>query len=236
MTNTEVFRAVFNDIEHYLKDKYRFSDNTGFQAMVDACESRDQIVRRFSSSLKKYARLRNVVVHENDVIADVSEKVTQSMKMIYEALVDPPGVSDFIHEVATCQLSDTLLSVLLTVRAKDFSQFPAYNGGLFQGLVTENGITRWLARHAEDDLFSTAETSISDILGCEESNDNVRFVARSASAYEAAARFTSADSPGNKHVEAVIITEHGKPSERPIGILTTWDVLHHPVFQLPEVQ
>jgi len=52
----------------------------------------------------------------------------------------------FQRDVTRISHRDTLVHVLNLVRKNDFSQFPVYREGRFVGLITENGITRWMAQ------------------------------------------------------------------------------------------
>jgi len=49
-------------------------------------------------------------------------------------------------------LSDSLSTVLRVIEKRYYSQFPVYDGNNFKGLLTENGITRWLAHHVSNEL------------------------------------------------------------------------------------
>lgn len=141
-------------------------------------------------------------------------------------MLDPPKLEKYIGEVTIFQASDSIRDVLIAVRKHHYSQFPVYSNGGFRGLVTENGITRWLAHHAEDDLFSTADTRVEDVLECEENQNNVKFIARTNTIYEALDSFSEAMETGVGRIEAAIITHRGTADDKPLGIITTWDVVN----------
>ncbi len=73
-------------------------------------------------------------------------------------------------------------SALAQVR-NNYSQFPVYSGDAFQGLLTENGITRWLARaHAghETSIVDLEEERVDAVLALEEARESWAFVCRCA--------------------------------------------------------
>jgi predicted transcriptional regulator len=118
---------------------------------------------------------------------------------------------------------DTLARVLKVINERDYSQFPVYKGDEFRGLLTENGITRWLAHHVVDtlSLVELDDIYIEDVLRSEEERKNYQFVPRSMLVDDVSASFASEAS-----LEAVLITSNGKHTEKLLGIVTRWDILH----------
>jgi len=103
----------------------------------------------------------------------------------------------------------------------DYSQFPVMDGNRFIGLLTENGITRWLAGKIvkEMSLVDFADARVSDLVGSEESRKNFLFVSRRMSIAEAREKFR-----GNGLLEAVFITEKGRNGEKLLGLINRWDL------------
>ena len=90
------------------------------------------------------------------------------------------------------------------------------------GLLTENGITRWLAHHV-DTKFSTVELDdvpVKAVLQNEEMLKTCCFVAGDIRVDDVSALFAS-----HGELEAVLITTQGKESEPLLGIATRWDIL-----------
>lgn len=118
------------------------------------------------------------------------------------------------------QKRDSLDVVLETVREKRYTQFPVYKGDKFEGLLTENGVTFWLADKIDEDLFSIKETKISEILDKDEKNKNYRFISRNKNIYEVQNYFN------NHEIEALFVTDSGKEQQKILGIITSWDILN----------
>jgi predicted transcriptional regulator len=124
---------------------------------------------------------------------------------------------------APCQdaVDDSLASVLQLVAKCEYSQFPVYQAGKFKGLVTGNGITRWLAQYSlSESLIDFSDISVGEVLSKEEVRENCIFVKRSALVDDVYAEFTR-----KPMLEAAIITQHGKEDETPKGIVTRWNVI-----------
>ena len=116
---------------------------------------------------------------------------------------------------------DTLAAALKRIRMLDYSQFPIYDDGRFVGLLTENGITRWLAHRASTDPSPIAldAVDVHAIAKLEERRPNHVFVEGSRRADDLGAMFAD-----QELLEAVLITRSGKASEPLLGIATRWDV------------
>jgi CBS domain-containing protein len=90
------------------------------------------------------------------------------------------------------------------------------------GLITENGITRWLAHHVHtvDSLVEIQDVSISALVKEEETSENVGFISRATSVDAILQLFS--DRP---LLEAALITNNGRKTESLLGIVTRWDVV-----------
>jgi len=74
-----------------------------------------------------------------------------------------------------------------------------------------------------NDVFSLAETPISQVLEYVEDEDNYRFVSRNKSLLEVLQLFEDYAGSGRR-LEAVLITDSGKPNEKLLGIVTIYDL------------
>ena len=150
--------------------------------------------------------------------------IVQKLKECRDRLINPPGViPTFQRKVETLLIQNPLARVLKIIRQRDYSQFPAYEGERFRGLLTENGITRWLAHHV-DTKFSSVEledVSVKEVLQNEERLKTYHFVPADSRVDDVSGLFAL-----HGELEAVLITTEGKESEPLLGIATRWDILH----------
>jgi predicted transcriptional regulator len=70
-----------------------------------------------------------------------------------------------------------------------------------------------------EDIISLRETKIEDVLSFE-STDTWHIIDANATIYDALAYFSDA----TKRVQALLITQNGRSREKPLGILTFWDI------------
>lgn len=223
-SNFNRFVDAYNEIDAFMRRQVGVDQSPGFM----------DVVRRFGEKrprfegvkeLRLFAELRNLAVHGQRLVEPVfepSDEAVARVEAIRNRLISPPVVGvAFARKVQTVTPSFPLSDVLALVRQHDFSQFPVYTDGGFCGLVTENGLTRWLAKHvaANGSLIELGDHKVDEVLTHEEKRQSARLVARMTPVDEVEVMF--ADSP---ILEAVIITQNGRPNEQPLGIVTEWDV------------
>jgi len=116
------------------------------------------------------------------------------------------------------------VTVLKRIAARDYSQFPVYTGNKFEGLLTENGITRWFATRAAKDgaLNKFRGVSVRHLLPQEECELQEACTFVSGSEEVRAVRNMFAN---QALLEAVLITDNGRSNMPLKGIATRWDML-----------
>ena len=217
----------YNEIDAELRRRLRKNKSIGFLELIAGFE-RDGGSRDDSDLLQRTSILRNFVVHQPKTDGDLCAVPTQGfldeLTEFKNRLVAPERVIPrFAKSVVTISPADTLTRVLREIARRDFSQFPVYEQSRFKGLLTENGITRWLAKHIQRtfSLVDLEEAYVFELLREEEQRNNYHFVDKSFPVEEARRMFRE-----REQLEAVLITERGQRAEPPLGLVTRWDMLH----------
>ena len=221
------FLHCYNEIDAELRRRLRKEKRTSFASLIREFE-RSGGSRQDGDLLERAGALRNFVVHEpkkeHDCCAVPTELLVLQFRQLRDQLLDPEKVTPrFAKRVETISPDHTLTHVLRQIARRDFSQFPVYQADKFKGLLTENGITRWLSKHVERtfSLVELEEVYVSELLREEELRDNCHFVHGKVTIEEARRMFRE-----HGALEAVLITENGQRTEPPLGIVTRWDMLH----------
>lgn len=221
------FEAAYNSIDRFLRSKYHKDNSFPFSSLLEL----NWPDRRagIKVELRAFGDLRNALVHSKirpgKPLAYPSLWTVERIERIQADLMSGAVVIPlFQRDVLVLQTSDSLTKVMALIRENNFSQFPVYEGRTFQGLLTENGITRWLANHlsAKADIRQSSEIRISQLLVAEEGGDNYAFCHRNTPIDELLVLFAR-----KPLVEAILITENGKKHEKLIGIVTRWDILKY---------
>jgi predicted transcriptional regulator len=222
----ERFKDTYNDIDRYLRKFLQMDKNVSFIRLV-----KDYAAHyprwRYQEPLSLLSDLRNMLVHlpekEYAYISIPTEIAIETLKSIRDSLLVPDLVlPKFQKPVTKVNWSDSLATVLEIINKMQFSQFPVYKGEKFVGLLTENGITHWLAQHTVSNmtLVEFSEERVEAVLSREEKRNNYEFISRSTTILDAENRFVM-----NPSLEALLITEHAKPEDALLGIITRWDIL-----------
>ena len=202
----EQFEADYNAVDRCLRGALDADDHVGFAKLVRRYAN-EHVGWADAEFLTTIAKIRNLIVHERTdlhrhvVIPTLA--VAEGLKHCKERLMNPArAVPTFQRGVETISIHDTLSRALKIIEARDYSQFPVYEGRRFRGLLTENGVTRWLARHVSQSVSSVmlGDIPVSQVLQNEEERKN----------------------------QAVLVTASGDETESLLGIATRWDILHLP--------
>jgi len=224
----EDFEVYYNDLDHYLRKSLGTDKQVPFKYLVNEF-SRKHPGWKDANLLITLAEIRNVIIHEKTerfrYVAIPTPPVVDELKACKERLMNPGYVIPiFKKDVKKLSLNDTLVKALKLIREYSFSQFPVYDGLKYVGLLTENGITHWLAFYIskEISLVDLDEVSIKDVLRNEEQRENCIFIPKDMRIDDLKALFSE-----NNMLEAALITEHGKEIENLLGIATRWDIVHY---------
>jgi predicted transcriptional regulator len=228
----ERFEAAYNAIDRFLRHKLGRDNHAPFSALLESYWP-DRNRSSVKVELRSFGDLRNVLVHSkvrpNQHLATPALWVVERIERIRDEMTSPGlAIPTFQRAVRTVRTTDILFHVLTLIRQCDYSQFPVYDEGKddrFRGLLTENGITRWLAHYvdkAQQSLERAGKVAVKNLLGEEEHSRNYQFICRSAPVDELILIFAK-----EPLVEAVLITETGKRTEKLLGLATRWDILRH---------
>lgn len=227
--NSDRFIVSYNRIDQLMKDLIGTNEHMAFFRLIDFAKKKNAIIRRYEADLREYGDLRNAIIHHRTslefAIAEPHDEVVAKMEEIEGALVKPITVAQmFRTNVTIFQETDSLSYALKTIKDKKYNQFPVYKGKTFKGLITPVGITMWMASKVDSDSFSRKRTMLSEILAHESNRANHRFIQSGASVFEAVEIFKSSVIRGRR-LEALLITEDGKTSDKLIGIVTPMSLL-----------
>ena len=102
VSNASRFLQSYNRIEAQLKLLYNAKATANFTDLVKRCSDLDITVRRYSSELIDYGKLRNAIVHrtagstDETVIAVPCDEVVSTIEFIEAMLCRPPRLIDAI--------------------------------------------------------------------------------------------------------------------------------------------
>ncbi|CCI01058.1 MAG: CBS domain-containing protein [Microcystis sp. LE19-84.1B] len=227
MNNSDHFLQAFSSIERFLRLKVNSDNYPSFYQLVDKVSMSNSVVKAFKNDLKEYADLRNAIVHERSdghIIAEPNDRAVKNIKHIESVIISPPKViPKFQKSVALVQKDASIGDAVKLMLEHSFSQIPVLDNGIFSALLTANTITRWLGACVSEEIFSLKETPIQKVLEFTEDRENHKFISRNTTMFEVLESFQAFESRG-KQLDALLITDGGKQTEKIIGIITVSDL------------
>jgi predicted transcriptional regulator len=222
------FLSAFNDIEDWMRHELDAKDEDEFAALLRRLERTDAQVRRYAAELKRLARLRNLIAHNHSrdkPLAVPTSSSVERAEAIASLLRSPPLLLTLAAKpVEQCSPADPLGSCVKKMHAGVFSQLPVYDGDRYCGLLTAETIARWLATFfVGDGTGIVDEQTVAEVMRHQEDGDNVRFSPRQATVATGLAAFDEFLKRG-KRLEAILITNSGRPTESLLGIVTIHDI------------
>ncbi|MBB6053897.1 CBS domain-containing protein [Armatimonas rosea] len=216
------FITTFNFVEQHLRVSLGVPPEARFTQMTQKYFER-RVDQKDRFDLDAFASIRNAITHSAEPLFSPSIVAVERIEAIFERMVNPKLIYPrFKVDVDCVALEDTLASVFNTIAQRDFSQFPVYSDKKFHGLLTENGLTRWVAQHVlhTSPSVNLDGATVADVLSLEQSQGTSQFVPKTMTVDEM--RYCFAVAPD---LEAVLITETGDSTEKLLGIATVYDLL-----------
>ncbi|WJY97684.1 CBS domain-containing protein [Corynebacterium fournieri] len=228
-TNRAVpFLAAFNAIEKFLRSELSAKRSDGFSWMARLAAKKGILTREQSDALQEFADLRNAISHgEYDNLRPIAEPLPETVaeiERIRDRLLAPTLALDVVEHQRVVSFSpdSDIHEPLAVIASEGLAQFPVYEDGECVGLLTTNAIARWLAAELRaDDTIATG--TVADVLTHSGKLDQPVFLPRSVTA-AAAMESLSTPLPSGAVPRLAIITEHGKPTQKPVSVLGATDI------------
>lgn len=224
----ERFEIAFNQIHTELKKLVNTEVSDHFLELLHKAKNRHASIRKFFDDLKSYAKLRNAIIHEksrqNFYIAEPHLEVVERIESIAHFLQRPPSALSIASgRVKTYDGFEDVKDFLLDTKNDPYTQFPIYKANKFVFLLTERGLRSFFANTIKGSIIDLSNIKIFALQSYEEER-NVIFVSSSQNVFELENIFEERVQNGNK-LEAVLITPNGSKEEKPVGIITPWDLI-----------
>ncbi|BES63926.1 CBS domain-containing protein [Gottschalkiaceae bacterium SANA] len=229
MKNSEVFLSTYQEIEEYFQRELDSSHHLRFYEMVNRMKKKSAAVRRYEFDLREYADLRNAITHGNmgeDVaIAEPHDKVVEDLQKIRDQIVAPPVITKIVtHDVKTIDGSMRFSDALGLMKEHGYGQLPVYEEEQYQGIFNGEIVMRWLRSNHKREVLKMNQVTVNEIIDSDSAQSHqVIFKPRAASVLdiqETVERYTDKQ----YRLQAIIITENGKPTEKPLTIITSADL------------
>ena len=222
MSNASEFIKDFTALESWMTNKLNSKEHETFHTTVYKLGIENRQIRQYSSILRRMGDLRNAIVHSDRypefIIAEPNEETVNEFKQISELIMQPPALLTFCgRNPSSVALNTPLPEILSLMSTKDYSQILVQKENTYH-LLSREAISKWLESNITSDIISIKDTTAEDILKHGDPRA-CRFVGKNIDVFEFVDIITSAQ----KAIQAVVVTQNGKDTEKPLGIATIWD-------------
>ena len=227
--NTVEFLDLYNRLERLIRERYHLSRDGGAIAWL---LNRDKAPRALRDELDYCREVRNFLQHNERI--DGSYAVIPSDAMLdalhatlsrFKAMGSADDVCTRREQIRVAALDDAVRPVLRDMAKHGYAHVPVLEDGRVVGVLSEGTVLAYLVDDMTLEIPQNAtlrdlEARLS--LGAHEQG-RFAFVARHEPADEVAELFQASLRQASR-LAMVFVTEHGKPDERLLGIITAWDL------------
>lgn len=225
--NADRFLASYNRLESRLKTIYGVRPTQNFTDLVKRCSDLNITVRRYSSELIDYGKLRNAIVHRTagqgeSVIATPCDDVVDTIEYIEQQICRPPKITDAfkIKKIVSVFADEPLLRAAEEFAENRQKTLIVYDHGVMVGVINSYALYGIIARAAaegEDVTRLLHEKKCADgVIAAE--MDNYSLMNKYATVVDVFTEFEK-----RRGLVAVIITENGAIGEKVLSIITPAD-------------
>lgn len=220
--------VAFKKLETKLRHICRAGDGERFSDILGKVEKVNFLIRAKKNLILDLYALRNVVAHadRDKYIAEIKEFAFDELSKILKLLDNPPTVGIvFKTSVYSTTPFESTETVIRKMKECIYTHVPIYENDKYYGTFSESTLLLWLVDNIKDGKAEFNKNSIRDIKKnyLFNKSDKVDFISESKSIFEVQAMFEKAIGGGNR-LGALIITKSGDKDDKPIGIITAWDL------------
>lgn len=229
MNRADEFVRLFNTLVDRLRKMTGQGHAAAFHELVAAAARTNPVVKRNVSLLRDYSELRNAIVHYHSYPAEYVAEPTEKTLARFGNLVDAIASRRKLYpahrkDVRVFQADEKFTEALKYMDEMNFSQVVALKHGEHV-LLTAEGIAEWLQTRVKGECLDLSTYTVGDVLEFEKGQKST-VMSRFQTIDEALELFSkTALGRRSTRIYAIIITHSGKRTEKPLGIVTAWDLL-----------
>lgn len=237
----EELLKIYNDIDAFLRRQPDSGDrHADHSSLIRQVARHNRVVARYESEMRAAAQLRNIIVH-NPLSETASPLAMPHIELVNRygeirmALLHPASALSIAvpaSQIYTATLETPLRQVLKDMNDNIFTHVPIIKNNQMIGIFSENALLSYLADNSDVIILGdmTMEAFKQYLPLKAHKGEHFEFLPRRASLADVYTVFNRAIKV-RRRIGMLFITEHGKHYEKPLGIVTAWD-LASPEFEL----
>ncbi len=234
ISRSDEFIFIYNELDAFMRKALGQSNETEHTFLINEMGRRgNRLFEIHSYELRLFARLRNAIIHnpyQKDAhpIAEPHQETVKKYRYLKNLVINPPKALSIAipgAKIFTATLDTNVQHILHTMIDKSYTHIPIIEEGKIIGIFGENTLFCYLAK-TKDCIITNDFTmrEFREFLSVEKHlNEYFEFVPRDALITEIEEIFEKG-LKSLKRIAVVYITEHGKPDEKLLGMITSWDL------------
>jgi predicted transcriptional regulator len=231
---------LYNEVDAFMRQQYKQDKFTDHAFLITELSPKNRVIARHQQEMRAVAQIRNSIVHSSFAhlsgpILEPNPDVIKRYRNIRDALLHPANALSIAipaQNIYTATQQTNIIELLRSMNEHIYTHVPIMDGDELIGILSENTLLSYIAEAGE--VVITKDMTVADFKDhiplTSHASEVFVFLPRDVSLSQIFEIFNKAI---HKHerIGMVFITEHGKESEKPLGILTAWD-LASPEFEL----
>lgn len=233
-SNADRFIMIYNELDEYMRKYLKLDERVPHTELINRMVKESRIFKASEYDLKRYASLRNAIVHNPDKknadpIAEPHNAVITNYESIKNKVLDPPTALDSIairaNNIFTATLNSNAMNVMKEMSKNTYTHVPVLNEGILIGVFSENTLFSYIIKN--EAVFIENEIQIKEfeefIPIHKHQSEYFEFVSKKALVVDIEKIF-QIGLKDKKRISVVFITENGNPKEKILGMITAWDL------------
>ena len=230
---SEKFVSLYNQLDNYMRNQLGVDRFVNHASLLREMSLKNKVVYDFLTDLRMFAEVRNMLIHNPykknaDPLFYPHAYVAQKYEEIINLILNPPKALSFAipgAKIYTAAPQTLIQKVMKAMVEKNYTHVPIIEDDKMIGIFSENTLLSYLVTNHEGIILNNATIEdFFDFIPLEKHmNEYFEFVSRSALLSDVDSIFSVGVKNG-KRIAVVYITEHGKSTEKILGMITPWDL------------
>ncbi len=231
--SSEELLQLYNEVDQFLRQQYKQDTYADHSFLIQELASKNPVIARHQQIMRAVAQIRNSLVH--NPIPAIAEPITRpnpalvkTYRNIRDALLNPLtalSIAVPASKIYTSTLDAKLIDVMKIMDENIFTHVPIIKNNEMIGVFSENTLLSYIVNSGE--AIITKDMKMADLAKflplAAHRGEKFAFLPRKALLSQVYEVFNKAIQI-NERIGMLFITENGKQSEKPLGIITAWDL------------
>ncbi|MDY3234065.1 MAG: CBS domain-containing protein [Lachnospiraceae bacterium] len=220
MSNADRFLNAYASMEKSMNRMVGRTDYIPFATLIHMTAKNHPAIRRHEEDLKEICELRNAIVHQrgssDEIIAEPCDSITASAEHLAALMEEDQKILHYASQpVRYAGMDDTVRECAERMKRADAGKLPVYEKGKVSGLIT-------VFELLDAAMAGKGDWQIRELVH-ENSRNRIIFLSTSDTIEDAVREFSRFPAE-ERRLPVILITEHGRPDEKPLGILSSADL------------